>query len=161
MSVRKSIPVALALVVAAGAVAPAVAAPAKAKPKPITASYDLELLPAPLPLVGVLPVEDANSCVSSSLEGISTDTREIKTVGAGVLTVKVTGFSGDWDITVRDGAKVLGIGAGTTTGDPSSLGTGLTETLAVKTRKATTLRLGVCNFLGGPTASVTYTFTYS
>jgi len=160
VSIRKAIPVALTLVVAAGALAPALAAP-KAKPKPITASYALELAPAPTPLAGAPLPEDASSCINDRLEGISTDTREVKTVDAGVLTVKVTGFAGDWDITVRDGAKVLGIGAGTTTGDPSSLGAANTETISVKTRKATTLRLGVCNFLGGPAANVTYTFTYA
>ena len=156
---RKSIPVALALVVAAGGLAPAVAGPAK--PKPITAAYSLELLPAPSPLLGAPLPEDSNSCTNDSLEGISTDTREIKTLGAGVLAVKVTNFAGDWDITARDGAKVLGIGAGTTTADPSSVGTGLTETLTIKVRRATTIKLGVCNFAGGPTADVTYTFTHS
>lgn len=158
MSVRRAVPVALVAIVAAGALTPALAAP-KAKPKPITAKYSLELAPVPSPLAS--GVGGSNSCVDDRLEGVSTDTREIKTVGAGVLTVKVTGFVGDWDVTVRDGAKVLGIGSGTTTGDPSSLGTANTETLAIKTRKATTLRLGVCNFLGGPDADVTYTFTYA
>lgn len=160
MSLRKSVPVALSLVVAAGAVAPAVAAP-RPKPKPITAAYSLMLAPAPSPLLGDPLPEDANSCVNDALEGTSTDTRAIKVAGPGVLAVKVTGFAGDWDITARDGAKVLGIGSGTTTGDPSSLGTDLVETLTVKVRRATTIRLGVCNFAGGPTADVTYTFTYS
>lgn len=160
MQVRKSIPVALSLVVAAGALAPAVAAPKpKPKPKPITASYALQLAPAPVPLA--TGVDGDNSCVNDELEGISTDTRDIEVAGPGTLSVKVTGFAGDWDVTARDGARVLGIGSGTTTGEPSSLGTANTETLTVKTRKATTLRLGVCNFAGGPTASVTYVFTYT
>ena len=158
MSIRKSIPAALCLVVAAGSLAPALAAPAK--PKPITGKYALELLPVPVPLVGQSP-EPANSCVADQLEGISTDTREIKVAGPGVLDVKVTKFSGDWDITVRSGATVLGIGAGTTTGDPSGLGTDNTETIAIKVRKAGVLKLGVCNFLGGPTANVEFVFKYS
>lgn len=163
MSVRKSLPVALSLVVAAGALAPAVAAPAKPKPKPkpITATYALQLAPVPSPVLGPPGPEAANSCVDDRLEGISTNTRAIKVAGAGVLKVTVTGFAGDWDITARDGAKVLGIGSGTITGDPSSLGTSNTETLTVKTRRATTLKLGVCNYLGGPTATVKYVFTYS
>ena len=160
MSVRRAIPVALTLVVAAGALNPALAAP-KAKPKPITTTYTLQLAPAPTPVLGAPLPEDASSCINDSLEGISTDTREVKTVGPGVLTVKVTGFAGDWDITVRDGAKVLGIGAGTTTGEASSLGAANVETISIKTRKATTLRLGVCNYLGGPAADVAYTFTYT
>lgn len=158
MSVRRAIPVALVAIVASGALTPALAAP-KPKPKPMTAAYSLQLAPVPSPLA--TGVDGTNSCVDDRLEGVSTDTREIKTVGAGVLTVKVTGFVGDWDITVRDGVKLLGIGAGTTTGDPSSLGASNTESIAVKTRKATTLRLGVCNFLGGPEADVTYTFAYT
>ena len=162
MNARKALPVALTLVVAAGGLAPALAAP-KAKPKPITESYDLALLPAPFPLAGSgAPLDGDNSCVSPELEGISTDTRTIKTTGAGSLVVDVSKFAGDWDITITDGkGKVLGIGSGTTTGDPSSLGTDLKEQATIKVKKATTFNIAVCNFAGGPQASVTYVFTYS
>lgn len=159
MTVRKALPVALTLVVAAGALAPALAAPAK--PKPITEEYSLEHAPVPLPLAGIDGVDGTNSCADSNFEGISTTTKTIKTVGAGTLEVTLTDFAGDWDITVmNDKGDVLGIGAGTTTGDPSSLGTGLTEKAVIKTKKAMTLVIGTCNFAGGPTAEAKYVFTY-
>ncbi|MCW2813464.1 MAG: hypothetical protein JWN84_919 [Nocardioides sp.] len=165
MNVRTAMPLALALVVAAGATAPVLAAP-KPKPKPITASYDLTLLPVPLPLAGSgAPLDGANSCVSPELEGVSTDTRSIKTSGPGTLVVDVSGFAGDWDITVLSGGRVLGIGSGTTTGGEASggdgsLGTDNAEKAVVKVKRASQLQIAVCNFAGGPDASAKYTFTY-
>jgi hypothetical protein len=166
VKVRTAVPVALSLVVAGGVLAPAVAAPAK--PKPITASYAVEGIPVPSPLLGE-PVEPANSCTNPDLEGVSTTTRTIKTTGAGELVVELTGFAGDWDITVLDGDdEVVAEGAGTTTGGEvpvvgggnGSLGTDNTEKASVKLRKASTLKIAVCNYLGGQTANAKYTFTY-
>ena len=157
MKVRKALPVALSLVVAGGALAPALAAPAK--PKPITESYSMEHAPIPLPLVGEEGVDGANSCTNPAFEGISTTTKTIKTTGAGTLQVDVTNFDGDWDITVLDDkGNVLGVGAGPST--PTALATPADEKLVVKTKKAMTLNIAVCNFLGGPTADAKYTFTY-
>lgn len=158
---RKALPLALVAVAAAGAFAPAVAAPAKAKPKPITATYSVTGVPAPLPLVGGTPVESATSCMDPMLEGVSTTTRAIKPTGPGTLTVDVTGFAGDWDITLLDAkGGVLAEGAGTITGDPSSLGTANVEKLTAKVKKAQELRIAVCNYAGGPNANVTFTYTY-
>jgi hypothetical protein len=100
---------------------------------------------------------------------VSTTTRTIKTTGAGELVVELTGFAGDWDITVLDGDdEVVAEGAGTTTGGEvpvvgggnGSLGTDNTEKASVKLRKASTLKIAVCNYLGGQTANAKYTFTY-
>lgn len=158
MNVRTALPLTAALVVAAGALAPALAAP----PKPITESWSMEHLPIPLPLVGEPSIDGANSCVNPDFEGISTTTKTFKTTGAGTLEVVLTGFAGDWDITVTDGTgKVLGIGSGTTTGDASSLGNDLTEKAVIKTKKPMTINVHACNFGGGPTADGTYTFTYT
>lgn len=159
MKVRKALPVALSLVVAGGALAPALAAPAK--PKPIVVAWSMEHAPIPLPLVGVDGVDGTNSCADPAFEGISTTFQTIKTTGAGTLEVNLTGFAGDWDITVMDAkGKVLGIGAGTITGDPSSLGTDNKEKAVIKTKKAMTLTIAACNFLGGPTADGKAVFTY-
>lgn len=156
MKVRNAAPLALSLVVAAGALAPAVAAP---KPKPITEEYDVEGLPVPLPITGSEGFGD-NSCADPRLEGISTTTKTIKPKGAGTLTVDVTKFSGDWDITVLDDkGKVLGVGAGTAT--PTALAqSNPAEKLVLKTKKATTLNIAVCNFGGSPTAHVKFSFVY-
>ena len=159
MKVRTALPVALSLVVAGGALAPALAAPAK--PKPITESWSMQHAPLPVPLAGVDGVDGTNSCTNSAFEGLSITTKTIKTTGAGTLQVDLSGFAGDWDITVMDGkGKVLGIGAGTTTADPSSLGTDLKEKAVIKTKKPMTLVIAACNFLGGPTADGKLTFTY-
>ena len=166
MKLRVAVPVALTAIVGAGALAPAVAAPAK--PKPITASYTVEGIPVPSPLLGE-PVEAANSCTNPDLEGVSTTTRTIKTTGAGQLVVGLTGFAGDWDITVLDGDdEVIAEGEGTTTGGEvpvvgggnGSLGTNNTEKASVKLKKAATLKIAVCNYAGGQTANAKYTFTY-
>jgi hypothetical protein len=157
--VRKALPLALVAVVAGGALAPALAAPAK--PKPITESYAVEGVPAPLPLVGGTPVETDSSCMDPALEGVSTTTRTIKPTGPGTLQVTLTGFAGDWDITLLDAkGAVVAEGAGTVTGDPSSLGTDNTDKLVAKIKKAQELRIAVCNFAGGPTAQASFTYTY-
>lgn len=157
MTVRKAIPVALSLVVAAGALAPALAAPPK--PKPISEEYSLEHAPIPLPLVGIDGVDGTNSCTDPAWEGISTTTKTIKTTGAGSLVVDVTDFDGDWDITVMDDkGNVLGVGSGTAT--PTALATPGDEKAVIKTKKAMTLNIAVCNFFGGPTANAKYVFTY-
>jgi hypothetical protein len=167
MKIRTAVPVAMTAVVAAGALAPAVAA---GKPKPITATYEVSGMPVPVPLAGVDGVDGANSCTNPDLEGVSTTTKTIKTKGAGTLVVGLTGFAGDWDITVTDGdGEVVVIGEGTTTGGEApapvgngqgSLGTDNVEKAEVKLKRAATLNISVCNFLGGPSATAKYTFTY-
>lgn len=151
MQVRTAGPIALSLVLAAGALAPAVAAPPK--PKPISESYTVQGAPVPHPAQGT-------SCVDAALEGVSMTTKTIKPTGAGILNVTLTGFSGDWDITVKnDKDAVLATGGPTTT--PTALTeSGATEKLTMKTKKGMTLNISVCNFLGGPTADAKYVFTY-
>ena len=159
MKVRTALPVALSLIVAGGALAPALAAPAK--PKPIVVEWSMQHAPLPIPLAGVDGVDGTNSCTNSAFEGVSITTKTIKTTGAGTLVVDLTGFAGDWDITVTDDkGRVLGIGAGTTTADPSSVGTDLKEKAVIKTKKPMTLNVAACNFLGGPTADGKAVFTY-
>ncbi len=156
---RKALPLALITVVAAAGVAtPALAA--KPKPKPITESYAVTGAPVPLPLVGGTPVEDESSCMNPDLEGVSTTTRTIKPTGAGSLQVELTGFSGDWDITVMDGnGDVVTIGDGTTTGGGAPATAGV-DTATATFKKASEIRIAVCNFAGSPSAKVRYTYTY-
>lgn len=158
MKIRNALPVALAALVAAGAFAPAVAAPPK--PKPIVEEWSMQHAPVPLPLVGIEGVDGTNSCTDPAFEGLSTTTKTIKTKGAGTLEVTITDFSGDWDITVMDDkGRVLGIGGPTTT--PTALAeSGATEKAVIKTKKAMTLVVATCNFLGGPTAEGKLVFTY-
>jgi hypothetical protein len=166
VKVRTAAPVALGLVMAAGALAPAVA---KSTPAPITESYTVQGVPVPSPLLGDPLPEDPSSCMNPDLEGVSTTTKTITTKGPGTLVVGLTGFAGDWDITVLDAdGEVVGEGEGTTTGGEipvvgggnGSLGVDNVEKLEVTLKKAATLRIGVCNYLGGPSANAKYTFTY-
>lgn len=155
---RKAVSLSAVAVLAAGAFAPAVAAPPK--PKPITASYAVTGAPIPLPLTGATPVEESSSCMNAEFEGLSTTTKTIKTVGAGTLTVDVTGFTGDWDITImNDKREMVAVGAGTAT--PTALTTpGAAEKAVVKFKKAGTILIAVCNFLGSQSANVKYTYVY-
>ena len=130
-------------------------AAAATKPKPITKTYAMQLAPVPNPPMGT-------SCLDSKLEGVAMHTETVAAKGKGTLTVKVTGFSGDWDITVVDAKSnaVLGVGGGTTTGGgaPATKGT---DTAVVKVARATTFKVRTCNFAGTPQATGSYAFTYA
>ena len=154
MRVRTAASIAVAAVALASAVAPASAA-TKPKPKPITGSYPLTLAPLP-------DASESTGCTSAARkQGVNSDTHAIKVAGPGTLTVKVTGFSGDWDMAVASGTgSRLSEGGGTSTGDGAPATAGV-ETLKYKNKKAQTLNLIICNFLGSPNATVAYTFTYS
>ena len=156
---RKALPLALVAVVAAGAYAPSSAAPPKPKPKPITESYEVTGLP--VPASGRDATDTASSCLNPMFEGISITTKEIKTVGAGTLAVELTGFVGDWDIAVLNdkGEQIAAGDNAAATGTSPSTGD-IVERANVKFKKAATIRISVCNFAGGPTASAKYTYTY-
>jgi hypothetical protein len=153
MRVRTAASFAVAAVALASAVAPASAA--VRRPKPITGSYSLTLAPDP-------DATEAVGCEGKARQqGVNVDTRAIKVAGPGTLVVKVTGFSGDWDTAVASGSgSRVAEGGGTSTGDGAPA-TAAVETLKYKNKKAQTLNLIVCNFLGSPNATVSYTFTYS
>jgi type 1 fimbria pilin len=153
MRVRTAAPLALAALVAVGA--PAQAA-VKAKPKPQSKTYNLTLAPSP-------DASEATGCSGPTrTDGVNMDVETIKVTGPGLLSVEVTGFSGDWDTSVYNAAGsqlTEGGGTGTPPADPTA--TGLKEVLKYKNKKAQTLSLRVCNFLGSPNATVKYTFVYS
>lgn len=151
MRVRTAAPMALAAVVAIGSLA----APADAaKKKPISKTYDVTMAPLP-------DAQEATGCESAArADGRFMDVEEIKVAGAGVLTVKITKFQGDWDMAVYNSAGAnVAEGAGTAT--PNTSTDQMTETLKYKSKKAQTLSLRVCNFLGTPTATVSYTYVYN
>lgn len=149
MKHRVLLPLAIAAVGVVGLV------PASAAPKTITKSYALQLLPFPSPVTGTqtcLPAEGQ--------EGVTKHTEVLAAPAAGVLEVEVSGFAGDWDISLfSDKGAGLAAGSGTTTGGgapaPDSK-----DTLKYKVKKAQKLSIVTCNFLGSPSASGKYTFTY-
>jgi len=148
MQVRRVAAVASLAVLAAGAYAPATAA----GKQPVTKSYDMQLMPVPDPPSGT------PSCARAELEGRSIHSETLKTTGPGTLTVKVNKFSGDWDISVFGPDGLEGVGDGTSTGGaPATAGEDVFEQ---KFKKATTLKISICNFAGTPSAHGTYTFKY-
>ncbi len=146
MQVRRVATVATVALLAAGAYAPATAAPKK---KPITKTYQLNLVP--------LWTNPSAACVNPEFEGISVDTQEIKPTGPGILSVKVSGYTGDWDISIKDanGDEIVK-GSGNDTPNP---GPG-EETVEMKFKKAEPLKIAICNFAGTPAATATYTYSY-
>lgn len=149
---KKSVVLATAAValVAVGAASPATAAKPKKKP-PITKSYSMTLPPLPDPPMGT-------SCTRDAAKALFHD-ETFTTTGAGTLTAEVSGFAGDWDITVFDKDGLVGQGDGTTTGGGAPATAGK-DTFISSWKKGTTITVRTCNFAGSPQAKGSYTFTY-
>lgn len=134
----------LLAVVAAGSLAPAVAGPSK--PKPITKTYTATALtPDPTPIAGDICTPALPTARHSE---------PFKVPAAGRLKVDIE-FTGDWALGLRDaksGAQLASSDGGSPLDD---------EVMQVKFKKATEVLIDACNFAGGPTATVTYTFTYA
>jgi hypothetical protein len=147
--------VTLALVAAAVAVT---AAPAGAATrKPITKTYTAT---APVPDV-TNNGPSARYTVCEQTLPQSFHVEPFKAPAPGKLSVKLTGFTGDWDLLIVDAAKGSEAGAGSAL-EPSTPAAPATELATIKVKKAgTTYNIIACNFAGGPTGTVTYTFTYA
>ncbi len=143
--------IATALVAGLALSLPASAAPKK-KPKPITKTYTVNTpVPHPNPPSGP-------SC-SASPDSVSEHRELFKAPAAGTLEVVASEFTGDYDIGLYgDGEKNLSQGGGVDT--PSVQNGTEKEKLKYKVKKKQNLYIDVCNFIGGPSAKVTYTFTY-
>ena len=134
----------LVAVAAAGSLAPAVAGP-KPKPKPITKTYEVgPLTPDPTPIAGDICDPATPSARHSE---------PFKVPAAGRLKVDID-FVGDWALAMRDSKK------GTRLAESDGTSPETDESMDVKFKRATEILIDSCNFAGGPTATVTYTFTY-
>ena len=143
----------LTAVAAAGAVA--LAAPAGAAPKKITQSYDVTL-PVPFPADESMP--DMTGCIN----GQETATRHTKAVtlpAAGTLSVKVD-FEGDWDLYLLD-SKGSTLAASENFQPTGSVAAAQEKLTWKKAKKGQKVSIVVCNWLGLPEATVSYTFTYA
>jgi hypothetical protein len=138
----------------AGVAATATLAPAaSAAPKTISKSYTVTA-PVPVPL----PAQGTPTCIDG-VEGLSKRTETLKAPAAGTLKVELTGFQGDWDITIFDDKnKPLVAGGGTST--PNTNTGANKDTATYKAKKAMTLKIVTCNFVGSPTANAKYVYTY-
>ena len=138
----------------------ALAAPADAAPKTIEKSFDVTI---PVPLAGATSDPTAPVACSGAVAPfpMSSHVESFKAPAAGTLKVEVTGFVGDWDVALDSGGKRLAEGDNASV-TPTSMSTGsIVEKLTYKVKKPGKLDIQVCNFLGGPTGSGKYTFTFT
>ena len=138
-------------VLAVGLVAGAFAAPAQAKPKTISGKYTATAaVPDPTPVTG----ETGGNC-SPTLAQAKHETK-VKLPAAGTWKVDLNGMVGDWALAVLNdkGAKL--------DDSDNEIGTApdSPEKITYKVKKAGTYVIRACNFSGGPTANVKWSFTY-
>jgi hypothetical protein len=140
---NRSATITIAVLAAATVAAPG----ALAAPKPITKTYTATA-PAPDPT----NVGGGYSVCAQNVPG-SFHVEPFKVPAAGTLKVQLTDYQVDWDLLLMDdkGKELAGSGAG---------GVGGPEVVQVKFKKATAVQIVACNWSGGPTGTVTYTFTY-
>lgn len=142
----------VAALVAAGSTVPATAGP---KPKPITKTYTAT---APLPDPSNYAGQGYSVCAQNVPQSFHTET--FKAPAPGKLAVKMNGFTGDWDMLLVDskGTEITHAGAS----DLGSPAAPASESMTAKVKKGgTTYKIVACNWAGGATATVTYTFTYA
>jgi hypothetical protein len=98
---------------------------------------------------------DPTATASDACQGVIPSGRfevPFKAPAAGKFKVELTGFQGDWDLTVEDAkGNVIGSSAGFVEAT--------TETVQIKLKKAAELTIVACNFAGGPAASGSYVYT--
>jgi hypothetical protein len=135
---------ALAVLAAATVTAPG----ALAAPKTITKTYAAT---APMPDPTNYAGQGYSVCAQNVPQSFHTET--FKVPAAGSLKVELTGYTGDWDLLLM-GDK----GQELATGGASDLN--VPEVLQVKFKKPTSVSIVACNWAGGPSGSVKYTFTF-
>lgn len=144
MRTRTALALAVGLVTAAGALSPAVAGP---KPAPIKKSYTATAS-------NPSPTNIADGVCEGRIPGSNFD-MTFKAPFAGRLTVKMNGFQGDWDMALRqdDANSAESAQAVEEPIDRPE------EVAGFKMKKGVSVVIRSCNFSGGPTASVAYSFT--
>lgn len=135
----------------------ALAAPADAAPrKPITKTYEAT---APTPdFTNLEP--NATYTVCNQTVPQSWHLHVFTAPAPGKLKVTLSGYVGDWDLLLTD-SKGTQLAAGDLL-EPGTPTTPAEESATLKIKKAKTkINIIACNFAGGPTATVKYTFTYA
>jgi hypothetical protein len=143
MRTRTALAASLVLVAGVGSLAPAFAGT-----KTVTKSYTASAFPP-----GGVASQATSTICSDAVPG-STFDATFKAPFKGRLTVDQTGFQGDWDLTlVQDGSNSAE-SAQDMTADPQT-----PEHIdGFKMKKGEEVTIRSCNFAGGPTASVKYSF---
>ena len=151
-------------VVTAAAVGTTPALAAKPKPKPIKGSYALNLRPGPVQDVTNLSPTAADPTGCDKTVPGSYDEHAFSVPAAGTLQVTLdspdpTGAPSvpvfdqvgtDWDLWIQDADGVVDAAHGPTSHEQTT----------TKFKKGDKVLFQVCNVAGGPSGTVTYTFTY-
>lgn len=142
----------LILLIVASLVAMAVATPAlagKKKQKRKEKTYEVSALP--YPITGEV---QENGC-NNGQEGVHKVSEPFKAPATGLLEIMMEGFDGDWDLHLlsADGTVLASSVAGQPLAPPG-------EEIVMALRKGTEVSIVACNWLGGPSATVTYVYTY-
>jgi hypothetical protein len=127
----------LVLAVAPLALVAAATLPSSAAPKAMSGSYTASA-----------PVPGAPDCDGTAPGSVHT--APIKVPGAGRFTAELTGFAGDWDFYLEQNGGMLSSSTGSFDAT--------TETVSAKIKKAGTVDILSCNWAGGPTGAVKWTF---
>lgn len=141
MRLRTAAITSLVAVAAAGTFTPALAGPT---PKPITKTYTASATPDPTPIAG----EVCQPTIPSARH-----TTPFKVPAAGTLAITIK-MDLDWALGLRTKS-------GSTLASSDGPNPTDAESIQVKFKKAQDVLIDACNFAGGPTAQVTYTFTYA
>ena len=120
----------------------AVALPSSAAPKGMSGSYTAAAATPGAP--------DCDGTAPGSLHSAP-----IKLPGAGRMTADLSGFAGDWDFFLFSNGAELSASAGGDIGGAMDA----KETVSAKIKKAGTVMIVSCNWAGGPTGAVKWTFT--
>lgn len=135
---------AVALLILAGLAT--AAAPALAAPKTVTKTYTAN---APVPFPGS-DAQDEGCYIGQ--EGLQKHTHVFAIPAAGKLAVEMTGFQGDWDLTLFN-AK------GAIVAESAALPGTTVEKATAKVKKGDKISIVACNYLGTPSATVKYVYT--
>ena len=137
---------------AAALIAAGLAMPTTAAPKPITKTYTAT---APMPDPTNYAQQGYSVCAQNVPQSFHVE--NFKAPAPGKLKIEMSGFQGDWDLLLTDGkGSELANSGLTQPADPP------TESLTVKVKKkGADFRIIACNWAGGPTGTVKYTFTYA
>lgn len=120
------------------------AASSLAAPKEMKGTFDAAASPDPTPTAPGREV----------CQGLNPSSRfevPLKVPAAGKLKVDLTGFLGDWDLTLESKS-------GAVMAQSAEFVEATTETIQVKFKKASEVVIVACNFAGGPTAKGSFVF---
>lgn len=155
---RKAIASLIALgLVASFSASPALAGKAKKKKVTKTISETIDVTAVPFPNYSSYTATATPGCTAGQ-EGVHKLTTPFEAPGNGTLTLAMSGFTGDWDLYVFDGAVAIA------RSDNEQAGPAMApaeEKIEMPLTKGKTYDLVVCNWAGAPQATASLEFVYT